>query len=119
MWLRPSSHSGLYEGLNNTIRAWLEWEESARGEDEEETLRTQASFREHNDRFLSHLRSFQGTRRQRIGAQATPHKRGGAAAAGSSGDLDNVVDQMQRMVAVGESLVDYASLVRGASATHL
>lgn len=119
VWLRPSSHSGLYESMNNTIRAWLEWEESARGEDEEDTLRAQAAFQELNEQFLSNLRAFQGTRRQRIGAQATPHKRGGAAAAGPSGDLDNVVDQMQRMVAVGESLVDFASLVRGASAIYL
>lgn len=117
VWLRPSSHSGLYEALNNAIRAWLAWEQSARGGDEEETLRTQVAFHELNDQFLSNLRSFQGSRRQRIGAQATPHKRSGAAG-GPSGDLDNVVDQMQRMVAVGESLVDYASMVRGASAIY-
>ena len=58
VWLRPSSHSGLYEAMNNAIRAWLAWEDLTRGVDEEETVRAAGSFRELNERFLAILRSF-------------------------------------------------------------
>lgn len=99
--------------MNNAIRAWLEWHQTSSGEDEAETVRAHETFVEANEQFTTVFRAFQGSRKDRIGNEfATPSKAKGAAGAGVSGNNDALVAQVQRLVAVGESIVDMAAFVR-------
>lgn len=102
--------------MNDAVRAWLAWEQHQRDGKEEEAVRAYQVFGERQGKFVSALRAFQQSRNNRIGTEAvTPRKKGGGAA-GVSGDNDALVGQVQRLVAVGESLVDMGALVRCASA---
>lgn len=109
---------GILQVVNDTIRAWLEWERQSRGGTEQEVLPAFDQFRQLDDSLYTTLRAFQNSRGGRIGnenALPTPRKRGGAS--GASGNNDALVAQVHRLVAAGESLVDMSAMVSSASAS--